>query len=71
MTRLAPVEKTTRYSTMVESLSEAFAFVMEHLDELGEESPLVSIIPISIHNDDGTDPVEAFEVSVSNMKETP
>lgn len=39
MTRLSPVEKTTRYSTMVESLSEAFAFVMEHLDELGEESP--------------------------------
>lgn len=39
-----PVEVTTRYATQVETLAEAWAFVMEHLDALGPD-PEISIKP--------------------------
>ncbi len=67
MTRLSPVEKTTRYATIVDSLNSAFEFVMEHLDELGE-TPVVSINPLTMYGDDSTQ--EGFEVTVSSMKES-
>ena len=37
-----PVELTMKYATTVDSLLEAWQFVMEHLDEVGE-CPNISI----------------------------
>lgn len=42
----APVEVTTRYATTVEDLPSAWAFVMGHLDALGDD-PSIEIKPIS------------------------
>jgi hypothetical protein len=39
-----PVEIDTRYSTTVDTMQEAFAFVMEHIDTMGPE-PSVHINP--------------------------
>lgn len=42
----APVEVTTKYATTVDDLSAAWAFVMEHLDCVGDH-PHIEIRPIS------------------------
>jgi hypothetical protein len=39
-----PVEVATRYSTTVDDMPTAWAFVMEHIDKLGPE-PSVNIYP--------------------------
>lgn len=40
-----PVEYTARYATVVDSVNEAFVFVMAHLDKVGAE-PSVAISPM-------------------------
>ena len=50
----APVEVTTRYATSVDEMTDAWAFVMEHLDLVGPD-PTVKISPyweISVHDMD-------------------
>ena len=72
-----PVEYTARYATAVNSVQEAFAFVMEHLDKLGND-PSVDITPIWLvidgENELTGEPVHVhvrlFEVSVSGSFES-
>jgi hypothetical protein len=40
-----PVEVTTRYATTTETLPEAWAFVMEHLDSVGTD-PTIHVSPV-------------------------
>lgn len=44
MSDLRRIEVTTRYATNVESLAEAWAFVMDHVDRVGPD-PMVMIKP--------------------------
>lgn len=65
-----PIEKTTRYATTVETLQDAFAFVMGQLDTIGE-SPCITITPVmswAVDGDPG-DPERFFSVVVSSMVE--
>lgn len=76
----APVEVTTRYVTSVDTLPEAWAFVMERIDVVGPE-PQVHITPrhimpvgAMIDALEGADDSEerwttCFEVVVSGMVE--
>ena len=41
------VEKTTKYVTTVDQLSEAWAFVMEHIEHVGPH-PEIEISPIEV-----------------------
>jgi hypothetical protein len=73
----APVEVTTRYATTVDELSEAWAFVMHRLDEVGPD-PSVHITPVwtfSVHDmdSDAQEPPRQFSVVVEGMvpEETP
>lgn len=60
-----PIEKTIRYATSVDELSDAWAFVMEHLESVGD-GPSISISPIW----SGPEFDERrFEVTVSGMVE--
>lgn len=68
----APIEVTTKYVTSVKTLREAWAFVMEHVDSLGDR-PTIQITPKTIY---GFDQIadgegsgeELFEVLVSGMR---
>lgn len=60
-----PIEKTIRYSTSVDELADAWAFVMEHLDAVGQ-SPSISIGPVWAGPDFDQ---QHFEVTVSGMVE--
>lgn len=51
---------------MVDSLTEAFAFVMKYVDEAGDQ-PRVTISPVTSFDENG-DKVQRFDVSVSGMK---
>lgn len=67
----APIEVTTRYVTSVESLSAAWAFVMDRVDTVGER-PSIHITPKSVYSwaemgDEDARPVELFEVVVEGM----
>lgn len=62
----APIERTTRYATSVDDLGEAWAFVMSHIDSLGE-SPSVAIKPYWRVFE--TDTLRRFEVVVEGMEE--
>lgn len=44
---VAPVEITTKYVTTVDTMAEAWAFVMERLDRVGPD-PHIDIRPIRI-----------------------
>lgn len=72
MTQQEPIEVTTRYATTVEDLSAAWAFVMEHLENVGPD-PEVHIKPIWIisvrdmDRDDAPETPRRFEVVVSGM----
>lgn len=53
-----PIEITTRYATSVDTLTEAWEFVMDHLDALGEH-PTIEVKPfhtISVLDLDREDP---------------
>lgn len=68
----APIEFTARYSTSVETLAEAWAFVMEYVDRVGPD-PQIQIDPfwkIGVQEAlDGEDrePPRHFGVVVSGM----
>lgn len=68
--RKIPVEKTTRYATSVDSLAEAWAFVMDKIDEVGPD-PTVMIKPLWIvswsEDDTETPTPRQFEVMVEGM----
>lgn len=70
MTTRSPVEETTRYATTVDTLPDAWQFVMAYIDRVGNR-PRVTISPITIFDAamDGGDPQELFEVVVSGMRE--
>lgn len=70
------VEVTTRYATTVETLPEAWAFVMERVDQVGPR-PSIAIRPYTVISIGDAlsgrageeSPAEAFEVVVSGMVE--
>lgn len=64
----SPVEVTTRYATTVETLQDAFAFVMGELDGIGA-TPCITITPVMCWNTDDDDPERFFSVVVSSMLE--
>jgi hypothetical protein len=66
----APIEVTTRYATTVASLADAFAFVMDRIDHVGD-SPQVDISPVWTISYDSPDEPSArrFSVVVSGMVE--
>lgn len=61
-----PIEVTTKYVTTVDSLPEAWAFVMGRLDGLAGE-PSIKINPVWSSRDDYA--AARFEVTVSAMHE--
>ena len=63
---IAPIEKTVTYATSVETLPDAWSFVMAHMEMVGV-SPTISIRPVWRFSEDKEDQV--FEVSVSAMTE--
>lgn len=63
----SPVEVTTRFATTVHELSDAWAFVMDKIDQVGPD-PSIAINPVWRHNGDGLDP-RHFEVAISGMVE--
>ena len=68
-----PVEYTAQYATRVESLSEAFVFIMQHETNVGAD-PQIIINPVWVCFDVDPDTGEhhtrrEFEVSVSGMVE--
>ena len=66
----APIEVTTRYATSVDSLQEAWSFVMDHVDLVGPD-PMIKIDPFwSISMDqmgEDVDPPRKFGVVVEGM----
>lgn len=68
----APVEVATRYATTVDSLTEAWAFVMDRVDKVGPD-PSIKISPqwsFSVHDidhADATEPPRQFSVVVEGM----
>lgn len=69
-----PVERTTRIATTVETLAEAWSFVMTHIDEVGPD-PSIEIGPVWSRAADAMD-VESpwprhFSIVVSGMVEDP
>jgi hypothetical protein len=69
----APIEVTTRYATTVDDLSSAWAFVMDHLDSLGDD-PSIEISPLWLYSVQDMDreverPQRQFSVVVSGMVE--
>lgn len=73
MARRHKTEKTVQYVNTVDTLPEAWAFVMEKIDEVGP-SPSIHIEPISqmsalpqVDEEEGW--VTVFQVSVSGMVE--
>lgn len=72
-TEKRPVEYTAQYATRVESLSEAFVFIMQHEAKVGKD-PQIIINPVWICYDVDEMTGEhhtrrEFEVSVSGMVE--
>ena len=66
---MAQTERTVKYATRVDSLPEAWSFIMGHLEELGD-APTISIKPFWIVTDEmpiGDDMSLHFDVSVSSF----
>lgn len=61
------VEVTTEYRTVVDELTQAFAFVMEHLDQLGDE-PSIEIEPCSTWIMDEEDSESVFRPSTHTFE---
>jgi len=66
-TDLRAVEKHVRYATNCDTLPDAWAFVMEHVDEF--KSPSIDINPFWRYSDDpdGDDGTRYFSVVVSGL----
>lgn len=64
----APIERTVRLATTVNTLTEAWAFVMEHLDEMGDD-PSIEIRPQWIVSSDSDENGREFSVVISGMIE--
>jgi hypothetical protein len=68
-----PIERTTRIASTVETLTEAWAFVMEHVDTVGPD-PSIKIDPVwsmpgGVILDDEAPWPRHFSVVVSGMVE--
>lgn len=61
------VEWTSRYVTTVDTIEEAFTFVMTYLDLVGPP-PTISIDPIFLAADEGEHPYQ-FEVVVEGQRD--
>lgn len=74
MSDLRRIEVTTRYATNVETLAEAWAFVMDHVDRVGPD-PMVTIKPTWYYgmgdDEDVNDGDRWFSVVVNGMVPTP
>ena len=67
MSDTRPVEVTTRYATTVETLAEAWVFVMERVDSVGP-NPRIEISPTWTYGaDDVEDGLRRFSVVVDGM----
>jgi hypothetical protein len=70
----SPTEYTARYAKVVDSIQDAFVFVMAHMEKVGPDVQVI-INPLWAHeHDEFGDVVEAkrlFEVAVSGMIEIP
>ena len=60
------IEVTTKYATTVSDLTQAWSFIMEHIDKVGTH-PSVNIHPIWVFED--KEEHRALEVSVEGMIE--
>ena len=72
-TEKRPVEYTAQYASRVESLSEAFVFIMEHEAKVGKDVSII-VQPVwlctEVDPDTGEHKTERFfEVSISGMME--
>lgn len=70
---MSPIEVTTKYATSVDTLAEAWRFVMTYVDQVGPK-PHIRITPLSIYSmadigNDDAEPECCFEVLVSGMVE--
>jgi len=67
----APIERTIRYATSVEELTDAWKFIMDKIDEVGPNPSIAInprwITPVSAMNDDDYVSRREFEVTVSGM----
>jgi len=73
MSTRTPIERTQRIATTVETLAEAWAFVMAHIDDVGPD-PSVQIDPVwsrPFEADDDAEWPRHFSVVVSGMVEDP
>lgn len=74
MARRSPVEFTARYATNVDTLPDAWQFVMEHIEKVGPD-PSIEISPVwtlSVGldiNERRDDPPRHFSVVVCGMVE--
>lgn len=60
------VEKTVEYRKAVETVPDAFAFIMSYLDELGDE-PSIHITPAHIYNEESEDTYDGFYVVIQGV----
>ena len=66
----SPTEYTARYAKVVESIQDAFVFVMAHMEKVGDDvSVLISPIWVCDYDTEDHEPTRVFEVSVSGMIE--
>lgn len=61
------IERTIQYATVVDTLPDAWAFVMGHVDSVGPR-PQITVSPVSWYSEN-EQYLERFEVSVSGMTE--
>lgn len=60
------VERTVKLATQVTTLPDAWAFIMSHIDELGD-NPAIAISPMWVFGEDHEPSTRLFEVVVSGM----
>lgn len=68
MVQLTATERTTRFATTVDDLPSAWAFVMAHVDAVGDD-PSIQVTPFWSYGEDGTASARKFSVAVSGMVE--
>jgi hypothetical protein len=64
-TAATPIERTVRYATTVQEITDAWAFVMAWMDQCGPD-PQIEIKPYWLVTDDDTE--RMFSVVVSGMQ---
>jgi hypothetical protein len=63
---MSTVERTIRLATIVSDLTDAWVFIMEHLDEVGPD-PSIEISPMWVVTAESDDTPRKFEVCLSGM----